>query len=76
MTELLGHYQGIEGANVIATDHLLDAGDLVADIVEVKAIGAIYGPAGTGKTFAVEQALANQPPVRSKNWIGARKSGV
>ncbi len=65
MTTLVGHYQSVAGANVIATKQLLRAADLVGDIVEVRAMGAIYGPAGTGKTFAVEQALAGQP---ERSW--------
>ena len=65
MTVMTGHYQQIVGANAIATEQLLDAADLVKDIVEVKAIGAIYGPAGVGKTFAVDQALADLP---ERNW--------
>jgi hypothetical protein len=64
MTVMTGHYQGIVGANTIATEQLLDTADLVKDIVEVRAMGAIYGPAGVGKTFAVDQALADQPEGR------------
>jgi DNA transposition AAA+ family ATPase len=55
------HYLQLPGARVVATDRLLDVRELVKDIVELQAIGAIHGPAGTGKTFAVDQALEKQP---------------
>jgi hypothetical protein len=58
MTE---HYLKLRGAAVVATDQLLDTRDLVADLLEVKGMGAVYGPAGTGKTFAVDQALGEHP---------------
>jgi DNA transposition AAA+ family ATPase len=54
------HFLKLQGANVVATERLLDVRDLVTDLVEVQAMGAVYGPAGTGKTFAVEQALSTQ----------------
>jgi hypothetical protein len=55
------HYLQLRGAAVIAADQLLDARDLVADLLEVRGMGAVYGPAGTGKSFAVEQALTDHP---------------
>jgi hypothetical protein len=53
-----GHYQGLSGAAVVATEALLDARDLIEGLCEVEAMGAIHGPAGTGKSFAVAQTLA------------------
>ena len=53
------HFLELPDAAVIATDQLLDTKELVAELLEVKAMGAIYGPAGTGKTFAVERALTD-----------------
>jgi DNA transposition AAA+ family ATPase len=53
------HFLDLPGAAVIATDQLLDTRELVAELVEATAMGAIYGPAGTGKTFAVSRALGN-----------------
>ena len=55
------HYLKLPGARVIATDRLLHSAELVTDIVELLSIGAIHGPAGTGKTFAVDQALSQLP---------------
>lgn len=55
MTE---HYLNLRGASVVATDQLLDTQNLISDLLEVRGMGAVYGPAGTGKTFAVVQALA------------------
>ncbi len=45
------HYQMLDGAAVLATDDLLDARDLITDISAVAAMGAIYGPAGTGEVL-------------------------
>jgi type II secretory pathway predicted ATPase ExeA len=61
-----GHYLGLEGAAVVATEQLLDTRDLIAALVDSQAMGAIYGPAGTGKTFAVAQALAERP---QEGWV-------
>jgi DNA transposition AAA+ family ATPase len=55
------HFLQLPGARVVATEQLLDTRDLVADLIEIRGMGAVYGPAGTGKTFAVAQALANHP---------------
>jgi DNA transposition AAA+ family ATPase len=60
------HFLNLTGARVIATEQLLDTRDLVTDLIEVGAMGAVYGPAGTGKTFAVAQALADRP---SGSWV-------
>lgn len=54
------HYQMLDGAAVLATEDLLDARDLIGEITAAVAIGAIYGPAGTGKSFAVEEAIADR----------------
>jgi hypothetical protein len=51
------HYLGLEGAAVVGTEQLLDACDLVRVVAEARGMGAIYGPAGTGKTFAVGEAV-------------------
>lgn len=61
-----GHYQGLAGAAVVATDALLDARDLIEALCEAEAMGAIYGPAGTGKSFAVAQSLAGHP---EQDWL-------
>jgi len=60
------HYQGLADAAVLATEALLDARDLINDISSVHAIGAIYGPAGTGKSFAVSEAVADR---REHDWV-------
>lgn len=54
------HYQSLAGAAVLATEDLLDARDLIGDISDAVAMGAIYGPAGTGKSFAVDEAIADR----------------
>ena len=42
---------------MLATRHLLLTGQAISDVIESKAMGAIVGPAGLGKTFAIEHAL-------------------
>ena len=54
------HYQSLTGAAVLATEDLLDARDLIGAISDAVAMGAIYGPAGTGKSFAVDEAIADR----------------
>lgn len=53
------HYQMLDAA-VLATEDLLDARDLIGEISTATAMGAIYGPAGTGKSFAVDEAVADR----------------
>lgn len=60
------HYQGLADAGVLATEALLDARDLINDISSFHAIGAIYGPAGTGKTFAVAEAVTDRS---EHDWV-------
>jgi hypothetical protein len=63
---VISHYLELEGAAVVATEQLLDTRDLIAALTDSQATGAIYGPAGTGKTFAVAQALAERP---QEEWV-------
>lgn len=61
-----GHYQGLTDATTVATEALLDARDLIDQLCHAQAMGAIYGPAGTGKTFAVAASLAEHD---EKDWL-------
>lgn len=60
------HFLNLPGARVVATEQLLDARFLIEDLIDVRAMGAVYGPAGTGKTFAVTRALQNRP---ASTWV-------
>jgi DNA transposition AAA+ family ATPase len=51
------HYLGLTDASVLATRHLLLTGQAISDVIESEAMGAIVGPAGLGKTFAIDHAL-------------------
>ncbi len=51
------HYLGLEDAEVLQTRHLLLTRQAVADVIENEAMGAIVGPAGLGKTFAIAYTL-------------------
>jgi DNA transposition AAA+ family ATPase len=45
---------------VLATRDLLLTGRAITDLIESEAMGAVVGPAGLGKTFAIEHALAGR----------------
>lgn len=50
------HHLGLHGARVIETRELQLAEQAVADLVDLHAMGVLYGPAGSGKTFAAALA--------------------
>jgi DNA transposition AAA+ family ATPase len=54
---VIRHHLGLRGAEVLATRHLLMTGKALFDVIESEAMGAIVGPAGLGKTFAIEHAI-------------------
>ncbi len=58
----------VPGASIIQTDHLLLARDNLLDICEELAMGAFWGPAGVGKSYALLEASGQvrQMPV---TWI-------
>lgn len=60
------HFLNLDGAATIATQQLLDARELVAATTEARAMAAIYGAAGTGKTFAVNEIVRDLP---SESWV-------
>ena len=51
------HFLDLPGASTVQTDALALTTRAVADIARHRALGVIHGPAGLGKTFAVEQAV-------------------
>jgi DNA transposition AAA+ family ATPase len=55
---VIRHYLGLQDAAVLATRDLLLTGSAITDLIESEAMGAIVGPAGLGKTFAIEHTLA------------------
>lgn len=57
---MIRHYLGLEQASVLATRDLLLTGQAIGDLIESEAMGAVVGPAGLGKTFAIEHALAGR----------------
>jgi DNA transposition AAA+ family ATPase len=66
-----GHFLDLKGAAIVATEQLIDARAMIGEAVEAQAMVAIHGAAGTGKSFAVEQALVDLPP-RSWLWMDFR----
>ena len=51
---MVRHFLDLDGARVLPTAGL----QLVEQAVDTNAMGVVHGPAGLGKTFAVERALA------------------
>lgn len=52
-----GHFLGLQGANTLVTSQYQLATRIVDDLVANAATGVIHGPAGVGKTFAVQANL-------------------
>lgn len=50
-------FLGLTGAQIVGTQDFLQTQQVLADLVEKRAMGAIHGDAGLGKTFAVETAM-------------------
>jgi type II secretory pathway predicted ATPase ExeA len=55
------HFLDLEGAATVATEQLLDAREMIAATTDALAMAAIYGAAGTGKSFAVSETLRDMP---------------
>jgi hypothetical protein len=58
---MVRHFLDLDGARTLPTEPLLLVERAVTDLTASGAMGAVHGPAGLGKTFAVEQALAHRP---------------
>jgi MoxR-like ATPase len=52
-----GHFLGLQGANTLVTGQYQLSSRIIDDLVAHAATGVIHGPAGVGKTFAVEANL-------------------
>jgi hypothetical protein len=53
-----GHFLDLRDAQTLLTRHLLLTRKAVGDVIEAGAMGAVYGSAGLGKTFAVTDAIS------------------
>jgi type II secretory pathway predicted ATPase ExeA len=51
------HFLGLQDAATLATSQFQLAGRIIDDLVDNMATGVIHGPAGTGKTYAMEAHL-------------------
>jgi AAA domain len=54
---MTSHFLGLPEAETLQTRHLLLTQTAVDDVIEAEAMGAVVGPAGLGKTFAVSAAM-------------------
>ena len=51
------HFLDLPGASTVMTDSLALTVRAVGDVARHRALGVVHGPAGVGKTFAVERAV-------------------
>ncbi len=58
---MIRHHLGLTGASVLATRHLLLTVEAISDLIASEAMGAVVGPAGLGKTFAIDHAIESRP---------------
>lgn len=56
------HFLGLEAAHVVGTEALLTTRDNLESVIKAKAMMCAYGPAGYGKTMAVNSALRDLAP--------------
>ena len=63
------HFLDIDGAATLPTEQLSLVDQAVADLVATRAMGAVHGQAGLGKTFAVEAALARRTSQVTACWV-------
>lgn len=57
------HFLDIDGARTLPTPGLVATDQAVEHVLDAAAMGVVHGPAGLGKSYAVEQALARHPGV-------------
>ncbi len=57
------HFLDLPGARVLPTTGLQLVDQAVGHVVDAAAMGVVHGPAGMGKTYAVESALATRSRV-------------
>lgn len=70
---MVRHFLDVEGAATLPTESLLMVERAVSDLIRVQAMGTVHGPAGLGKTYAVEQtltrAVADGRAGRAPCWV-------
>src|SRR4051812_33865341 len=52
------HFDGLQGAATVQTSGFMRTQNAISDLAERLGMGAVYGPSGAGKTFAVRTALS------------------
>lgn len=63
------HFLDLEGAHTVETGALGYTRRAIVDLCRRRAMGVIHGPAGTGKTYAVEEALERLPGGWRSVWV-------
>jgi DNA transposition AAA+ family ATPase len=59
------HFLGLSDVAILDTSQYQLTSKIISDLVKLRGMGAIHGPAGTGKTFAVTCELENQAATTS-----------
>ncbi|MBN9801138.1 MULTISPECIES: ATP-binding protein [Pseudonocardia] len=62
------HFLDIAGARTLPTPGLVATDQAVEHVVAASAMGVVHGPAGLGKSYAVERALARHAGV-AVSWV-------
>lgn len=65
---MVRHFLDLPDARTLPTEPLVRVEQAVGDLIDACAMGAVHGPAGLGKTFAVELALARRDDVATC-WV-------
>lgn len=63
------HFLDLPGAATVATDSLALAERAVRDVARHRALGVVHGPAGVGKTYAVERAVGGLGAEWEPVWL-------
>jgi hypothetical protein len=63
------HFLDLPGATTVYTDALALTTRAVADIARHRGLGVVHGPAGLGKTFAVERAVEQLGDQWAPLWL-------
>ncbi|MCD2191688.1 ATP-binding protein [Actinomycetospora soli] len=62
------HFLDVDGARTLPTPGLVAVDQAVEHLLDTAAMGVVHGPAGLGKSYAVEQALARHPAT-AVSWV-------
>lgn len=65
------HFLGLADANILATTQYQLTDRIIRDLIAHAATGVIHGPAGAGKTFAMQAGIETQRRIAGEDRISA-----